>query len=80
MKILEKATETASHPIGVVALIGALSTGGAGAVLWEPAKKMIESISIRHDVTIYLLCEQDPSCVNEAWDHILSRRKREAMK
>ena len=70
MEIKEKIT----HPISIVALIGALGLGGGTSILWEPATKLVQSLTNRLDIIIYLMADENEAVVNESWDHIISKR------
>ena len=70
MEIKEKIT----HPISIVALIGALGLGGGTSILWEPATKMVQSLTNRLDIIIYLMADENEAAVNQAWDIILEKK------
>ena len=53
-------------------LLTGVGTGGYFGVpaLLDLMQKQIDRV----DVVIYLMCEQDQDCVNDAWKHILEEK------
>ena len=54
-----------------ITLIG----GGTGTYLGVPAiVDMLDHQMDRIDVLIFLICEKDQGCVNNAWSHIIKQK------
>ncbi len=73
MSKAEAVRKVAYHPFSVVSLATALiSSGGLGVY---KGNKAIKGLSNRMDVIIYLLCEDQPKCIEEAWKEVISKNQ-----
>jgi len=75
------AAEVVRHPISIGALLIALTSGGGMLAvnpfldnIWKPAKSYVREISIRMDVLIYLMCDGEDQCIEDAWKDVINKR------
>jgi len=72
-----KIAKVAYHPFSVVSLaLTLLSGGGVSVYKGVPyMKQAIRGLSNRLDVVIYLLCEDEPKCIEEAWEKVITENR-----
>jgi len=73
---MSKVKDIAFHPASVLAIIGTLvSGGGIGVYKGVPyINKTLTGLSSRMDVMIYLMCDNDKKCVENAWEKVIAEK------